>query len=402
MLEPSDEWLFRLSVATAASVLVSITAAQILLTVTLVTWLALRTRRINWPGYSVPLLAFMLTTGLSLAMSPDPGIGFGPVRKFVLFSMGVIAATFITDRGRYRWMLLAMVAAAAAVSIVAIAQFGIQYSEFLATDSLADDPTILARVTGLMGHWMTFSGEQMLMWCALLPLGWILGARWHWLLLSLVGTALVLSFTRSVWLGAIAGVVTVALYVPPRRLFRIVVPIAIIAVLVSGLILNRFSMSFSEGGFAPDQARLDMIDVGTRMIWDHPLFGVGPERVQIEFSSYYHGPNLEHYYYGHLHSNFLQVAAERGLLCLAALIWLLVQLGLDLRRRARSPDPFVKWTAVSSLSVLVAFVVAGLFEYNFGDSEVLMLLVFLVSIPYGVGTGQPGQGVVDSSPGNEN
>jgi len=175
MLEPSDEWLFRLSVATAASVLVSITAAQILLTVTLVTWLALRTRRINWPGYSVPLLAFMLTTGLSLAMSPDPGIGFGPVRKFVLFSMGVIAATFITDRGRYRWMLMAMVAAAAAVSIVAIAQFDIQYSEFLATGSLADDPTILARVTGLMGHWMTFSGEQMLMWCALLPLGWILG-----------------------------------------------------------------------------------------------------------------------------------------------------------------------------------------------------------------------------------
>jgi len=40
--------------------------------------------------------------------------------------------------------------------------------------------------------------------------------------------------------------------------------------------------------------------------------------------------------------------------------------------------------AVSGLSVLVAFSVAGLTEYNFGDSEVLMLFMFLVSMSYGL------------------
>jgi hypothetical protein len=49
---------------------------------------------------------------------------------------------------------------------------------FLATQSLADDPTVLARITGFMGHWMTFSGELMLVWCAAVPAILTLGKRW--------------------------------------------------------------------------------------------------------------------------------------------------------------------------------------------------------------------------------
>ena len=149
-------------------------------------------------------------------------------------------------------------------------------------------------------------------------------------------------------------------------------------------------MSFMEGGFTPDSGRLEMLDVGVRMIRDHPLFGVGPERVVAEFESYYRGEDLEDLYTGHLHNNFVQIAAERGLLCLAAFLWLLFRIGLDMTRGARSTAPWRKWSAVSGLSVLVAFVSAGLFEYNFGDSEVLMLFLFFVSIPYGLmQDGQP-------------
>jgi hypothetical protein len=33
---------------------------------------------------------------------------------------------------------------------------------------------------------------------------------------------------------------------------------------------------------------------------------------------------------------------------------------------------------------LSGFIVAGFFSYNFGDSEILLLLLFIVSMPYGV------------------
>ncbi len=384
MADQSEVWVFRLTIATAAAVLVSIAAAQILLTLTLLAWLVLRPRPIRWPAYFIPLSAFMLTTLLSLAMSADPWVGFGPVSKFVLFSMGLIAAAFVTDQGRIRALTAVMIIVATAASVAAILQFGLQYAEYLASGDLADDPMILARVTGFMGHWMTFSGQQMLVWCAAIPLAFALGSRKYLIPLGIVGVALLLSFTRGVWLGSAAGIGIAALYLPKRQLLRLLIPLGAIALLASPLIAHRISMSFLEGGFAPDEARLAYLDVGIRMIRDNPLFGVGPERIGVEFPGYYRGENLDNFFYGHLHNNFLQLGAERGLLCLAAFVWLLISLGTDFVRRTASKEDLEKWIAVSGLSVLVAFIVAGLFEYNFGDSEVLMLFLFLISLPSGL------------------
>jgi hypothetical protein len=47
-------------------------------------------------------------------------------------------------------------------------------------------------------------------------------------------------------------------------------------------------------------------------------------------------------------------------------------------------DEGTRWTVLSAISALTGFVVSGLFQYNFGDSEVLLLLLFIVSIPFGV------------------
>src|SRR5262249_26920789 len=89
-----DSWMFALTVSTAASVLVSIAAAETLLAIACVVWLAQRQHPIVWPSYVLPLCAFMATTTLALLMSPQPEIGIAVVRKFVLFPMGLLAANF--------------------------------------------------------------------------------------------------------------------------------------------------------------------------------------------------------------------------------------------------------------------------------------------------------------------
>ena len=43
-----------------------------------------------------------------------------------------------------------------------------------------------------------------------------------------------------------------------------------------------------------------------------------------------------------------------------------------------------RWVALSALSALTGFLISGFFSYNFGDSEVLLLLLFIVSVPYGL------------------
>src|SRR2546429_6643282 len=98
MSETRDRWLFAVTLASAAAVLVSIAAAETLLAMACLGWLIVRPGRITWPSYLVPLVLFMATTMLSLFMSPQPEIGMGSVRKFVLFAMGLLAANLVTTQ----------------------------------------------------------------------------------------------------------------------------------------------------------------------------------------------------------------------------------------------------------------------------------------------------------------
>jgi O-antigen ligase/polysaccharide polymerase Wzy-like membrane protein len=317
-------------------------------------------------------------------MSPQPDVGWSVVRKFVLFTMGFLAANLVTTPSRARISIGVLLAVAAATSIRGLIQFVAAYLRFLSTQTLADDPTVLARITGFMGHWMTFSGEQLLVWCAAVPAMVVFGRLWL-IPLGMVGTALVLSFTRSVWLGAIAGFVAVALSIPRKVLIGIALPVAIVGVAASGLIYHRLSLSFQQQQFAPDSGRFELLMGGARMIKDHPLFGVGPERIHTEFPRYYRGSDLARRvpYYGHLENNIVQLAAERGLLCLATFLWLIFELYasfIDMLKRAGSDT---RWIVLSALAALTGFIISGLFSYNFGDSEVLLLLLFIISLPYG-------------------
>ena len=398
MRENRDSWLFATTLASAAAVLVSIAAAETLLAMACLGWVIVRPGRIIWPSYLVPLVVFMATTVLSLVMSPQPEIGMGSVRKFVLFAMGLLAANFVKTQNRARISYGVLLAVSAAASILAVVQFIVAYFKFLSTHNLADDPTVLTRITGFMGHWMTFSGEQLLVWCAATPAVLLLGRRWL-VPVGLIGVALVVSFTRSVWLGATAGFLAVAMRLPRRVLIGVALPVVVVAAAASGLIFHRVSMSFQQQKFAPDSGRLALFFGGVRMIQDHPLFGVGPERIHTEFPHYYRGRDLSqtHFYYGHLENNIIQIAAERGLLCLSAFFWFIFELYASLLDMLKSARDDTRWIVLSAVAALTGFIVAGFFSYNFGDSEILLLLLFIVSVPYGIAATMP---VEDRCPTN--
>jgi O-antigen ligase len=384
MPQERDFGLFVLTVAAAAAILISIAGAETLLAIACVVWIIYRPRPITWPSYFVPLGAFMATTAVSLMMSPQPAMGRAAIYKFWLFSMGFLAANTITSNRRARQAILTLLIVSAVTSALGLIQFVRAYLHYLATQSVGDDPMINGRITGFMGHWLTYSNEQLLVWCAAIPAMLILGRRWM-ILLGIVGASLVLSFTRSVWLGAISGFLVIVTMIPRRLWLGVAVPVAVVCLASSGLIYHRISTSL-QPNFAPNTGRVELFFAGVQMIEDHPLFGVGPQRIHTEFPNYYRGPDLagSHIYYGHLENNILQLAAERGLPCLAAFLWFIFELYAGLIDVARKSDSNSRWMALSALAALTGFIVAGFFEYNFGDSEVLLLLLFIISLPFGI------------------
>jgi O-antigen ligase len=143
-------------------------------------------------------------------------------------------------------------------------------------------------------------------------------------------------------------------------------------------VTNRM-MSMFDLRDPSNQDRLAMLEVGQGIVRDHPLTGVGPAMVQRVYPQYRPAYAVQPVN-PHLHNVPVQIAAERGLPALAVFLWFVVSLGVALVRLVRrSADRLLP---AASLAVLAAMLAAGLFEYNFGDSEFLMLFLVLITLPF--------------------
>ena len=115
------------------------------------------------------------------------------------------------------------------------------------------------------------------------------------------------------------------------------------------------------------------------MVRAHPLVGVGPNMVEVLYGEYREPDAIERVN-PHLHNVPVQIAAERGLPALIVWLWFVVIVMTDLFTSFRTgPYPAL---AAAALAAMASMLAAGLFEYNFGDSEFLMLLLLLITLPF--------------------
>jgi hypothetical protein len=84
----------------------------------------------------------------------------------------------------------------------------------------------------------------------------------------------------------------------------------------------------------------------------------------------------------------MQIAAERGVPCLAAFLWFLASLFKSFWGFLKTGDELLRLTSISALCALTGFLVMGLFEFNLGDSEPLILFLFIISVPFGIALAQ--------------
>jgi len=84
----------------------------------------------------------------------------------------------------------------------------------------------------------------------------------------------------------------------------------------------------------------------------------------------------------HLHNNVIQIAAERGLLGLGAWLAFITGFLYDRIRAVGKLSGVARFFAINGIACVIAMFIAGLFEYNFGDSEVKMMLMTFMTLAY--------------------
>ncbi len=379
-----------------ASLQISIAAADILLTATLLCWVAVMVQektRPSAPRFFVPLVAYAGITLLISAFSIDPRTSVIDDKQLVLFI--IVPAVYHIARGERAGVVVDVIVTFGAAS----AAYGIIQYGLLHYDNLGRRPE------GAMSHYMTYSGLLMLVICAAAA-RLIFGRRgrtWPALVMPALIVALALTLGRSAWIGASVAAALLFALKDFRLTALLPVLIAVVFAIAPDTVTSRV-MSIFDVQDPTNQDRLAMLEIGARIVHDRPLTGVGPNMVPRVYAQYRpdYAINAVN---PHLHNVPLQIAAERGLPALAIWIWLVASLARALVRlfRERSstalgpglstalgPGPEIRVSAAVGLAALAAMLSAGLFEYNFGDSEFLMLFLVLVTLPFAAARGEPG------------
>jgi len=177
----------------------------------------------------------------------------------------------------------------------------------------------------------------------------------------------------------------------PWRMLGMWLLVLVAAGLVAPRELRHRFLSMADPEEAGVRERLSMWKSGLAMWRERPLVGVGPGEVKREYSRFAL-PEAVKKRTSHVHNTPLQILVERGVLGLAA--WLAIWAAffsrcIGLLRRLPSEAAAERALVVGSLAAIVGFLVAGLSEYNFGDSEVVMVAWALMALPWAVEMPEP-------------
>jgi len=247
------------------------------------------------------------------------------------------------------------------------------------------------RATGFYNHWVTYS--EVLQLIASLALGLFLALKQKrsrtavLLILAVIGLvfALGMTVTRASWIGFAVSIVAMLLLSVSRRTILVVGACAIPLVLASAVLLQqKRSIGFFD--------KKDQSTSWREMVWRegfhllvsnprHVVVGVGMDSIKghwREWGLFDNGRQP----IGHMHSNLLQIALERGLPAL--IVWLIL-IGVYVRMlwritRREGIDDFARGVALGALGGVLGFFASGLVHYNWGDSEVVTVFYLIMGL----------------------
>ncbi len=248
------------------------------------------------------------------------------------------------------------------------------------------------RASGFYGHYVTYAEVLQLIFALTLGLFVCLPRKGRWmgvlLMIGLAGflAALLLTVTRAVWLGCLVSSGLILLLTMRPRTMIVIAALAL-PLTLGGLFLlqQKRNVGFIDRSDDSTTWREIVWAEGADLLVSSPrhlLIGIGMDSIKKRAKQWglFDGGRIP---MGHMHSNFLQIALERGipalLLWLAFLFAYAKTIWQALRQRSRL-DWIERGILLGALGGLFGFLTSGIVHYNWGDSEVMQVFYLITGL----------------------
>jgi O-antigen ligase len=235
-------------------------------------------------------------------------------------------------------------------------------------------------VTLFLGHHLSVASILIFPFFALLDCGWAMtgwGKIWRYVAITLGFVALMLTYSRTLWVALPIGMVLwFALHV--GRFGKKALFATVLVALVGGALLFQLP-SVHERIMVPGaiRERADLWEANLSFFKSRPWTGVGLKHNE-ELSGYYlmDKYKTDSVFQGHAHNNFLDVLSSLGIVGAGAfLAWWIFLISLVVRGRSRDDGFFAK----GLLAAFLVYHVNGLTQVNFWEAKVQHQLMWVVA-----------------------
>ena len=390
-LTTARRWLVALlTIGLAASISLSEVVFAALAVIAIVTGRAESRRQppgpaaASWP-LAVPIAAFAAWTVVSALVSARPLESLVAAKTIIWLAVVYVVLHSLPDRASAHRFATLLFVAVSVVAALSIAQVGFCPVVPETTGLTGWFFHKCGRARGFFSIYMTLAGVLSLVLVATLPGVVRTGRRSWWMAAAwLAGVAaLALTYVRGAWIGFAVGIAICAVALGRRA----VVLAAIVVIAIAGAaalpgVMDR-AITLSHGDDTA-RDRLAMLHGGWHIVREHLITGVGVGGVKRLYPSYAPPEALRHST-SHLHDTPLQILVERGVIGLA--LWVLIYATFFVRalrvlRTIPAAEGRDRALVLGAIAAVASFLVAGLFEYNFGDTEVLFVANAVMALPF--------------------
>lgn len=367
----------------------SIAGAQTAIALGLLAWLAKmvlsgRVRFVH-TALNIPILAYLSTQVISVAFSPFKAQSLLALKEEWLLLAFFLLVNNVGEEGKVKKLFTILISVSTLVGLYAIWQ---HYSGMdLYRNTVLEAKGNVFSSLGLFDHHLTFGGYYMLVF--LLAFIFLLTASRSgmprilgFLAPVVLGLSLLFSYARSAWLGAIMGVLTFGLLRGAKYVLFLVLGLLVLCLLIyvmeptSWERIKEIDLSKDK----PESTRIRLWYTSINMIKDKPVWGIGLGNFSRLFDRY----KVDGIYDTtcHPHNDFLNVAANSGILGLLAYlsIWAAFLYSTVKSVWKKRSESFGRAVQMGGIVAVVAFLFAGLLQCYYTDAEVNMLIMFILGL----------------------